>query len=402
MAEARFEGRRALVTGAGSGIGEATARALHAEGADVVLADAVGERVEALAGELGARARPVVLDVRDEDAVAAAVGGLDVLVNVAGVGSTTSAPETPLDVWENVFAVNARGTFLCCKHAIPGMVERGGGAIVNIASVAGLVGLPNRAAYCASKGAVIALTRAMAIDHVYASPLPAPRGRLGDMPLPAPASVRVLSGTGAVFEGSESSKELVTPTGAAILAVTATFERPALELRTIGYGLGARETAGNALAAWVGEEVPVQLGVTVIETNLDDMAPNLVAALVEIGEVNRAREMCETAGVETDKVLLEALIAAKDEPAMKRLIDREKARAKGTPVHTGSRPRSAPRARAPGTRARRQGQEGLNIFRFSLEEAYRLAKIVHTAKPLENRTRRMQEIIGTLSTCCHS
>jgi NAD(P)-dependent dehydrogenase (short-subunit alcohol dehydrogenase family) len=122
--------------------------------------------VEALAGELGARARPVVLDVRDEDAVAAAVGGLDVLVNVAGVGSTTSAPETPLDVWENVFAVNARGTFLCCKHAIPGMVERGGGAIVNIASVAGLVGLPNRAAYCASKGAVIALTRAMAIDHV--------------------------------------------------------------------------------------------------------------------------------------------------------------------------------------------------------------------------------------------
>ena len=166
MADARFEGRRALVTGAGSGIGEAIARALHAEGADVVLADAAGERVEALAGELGARARPLALDVRDEDAVAAAMGDLEVLVNVAGVGSTTSAPDTPLEVWENVFAVNARGTFLCCKHAIPGMVQRGGGAIVNIASVAGLVGLPNRAAYCASKGAVIALTRAMAIDHV--------------------------------------------------------------------------------------------------------------------------------------------------------------------------------------------------------------------------------------------
>jgi NAD(P)-dependent dehydrogenase (short-subunit alcohol dehydrogenase family) len=90
---------------------------------------------------------------------------VDVLVNVAGIGSTTNAPETPLDVWENVFAVNARGTFLCCKYAIPGMVQRGGGAIVNIASVAGLVGLPNRAAYCASKGAVISLTRAMAIDH---------------------------------------------------------------------------------------------------------------------------------------------------------------------------------------------------------------------------------------------
>jgi NAD(P)-dependent dehydrogenase (short-subunit alcohol dehydrogenase family) len=166
MAEARFEGRRALVTGAGSGIGEAVARNLHAEGADVVLADAVGERVDALAGELGARARALTLDVREEEAVAPAMGELDVLVNVAGVGSTTSAPDTPLQVWENVFAVNARGTFLCCKHAIPGMVERGGGAIVNIASVAGLVGLPNRAAYCASKGAVIALTRALAIDHV--------------------------------------------------------------------------------------------------------------------------------------------------------------------------------------------------------------------------------------------
>jgi 2-keto-3-deoxy-L-fuconate dehydrogenase len=94
------------------------------------------------------------------------MGDLEVLVNVAGIGSTTNAPDTPLEVWENVFAVNARGTFLCCKHAIPGMIERGGGAIVNIASVAGLVGLPNRAAYCASKGAVIALTRAMAIDHV--------------------------------------------------------------------------------------------------------------------------------------------------------------------------------------------------------------------------------------------
>jgi meso-butanediol dehydrogenase / (S,S)-butanediol dehydrogenase / diacetyl reductase len=166
MAEARFEGRRALVTGAGSGIGEAVARALHAEGAEVVLADAAGDRVRAVAGELGPPARATTLDVRDEEAVAAAVDDPDVLVNVAGVGSTTNAPDTPLEVWEHVFAVNARGTFLCCKHAIPGMVQRGGGAIVNIASVAGLVGLPNRAAYCASKGAVIALTRALAIDHV--------------------------------------------------------------------------------------------------------------------------------------------------------------------------------------------------------------------------------------------
>ena len=166
MTADRFTGRRALVTGAGSGIGEAVARGLHAEGAEVVLADVAGDRVEAVAAELGERAQALTLDVRDEDAVSGAVGGLDVLANVAGIGSTTNAPDTPLEVWENVFAVNARGTFLCCKHALPSMIERGGGAIVNIASVAGMIGLPNRAAYSASKGAVIALTRALAIDHV--------------------------------------------------------------------------------------------------------------------------------------------------------------------------------------------------------------------------------------------
>jgi NAD(P)-dependent dehydrogenase (short-subunit alcohol dehydrogenase family) len=163
---ARFTGRRALVTGAGSGIGEAVARRLHAEGADVLLADRAGERVRALAGELGGSARGLELDVRDEAAVAGATRELDVLANVAGIGSTTNAPDTPLEVWEDVLAVNATGTFLCCKHAIPGMVARGGGAIVNMASVAGMIGLRDRAAYSASKGAVIALTRALAIDHV--------------------------------------------------------------------------------------------------------------------------------------------------------------------------------------------------------------------------------------------
>ena len=156
-----FEGKRALITGAGSGIGAAIARLLAAEGAEVIVADLSPSTV---AAELGAQA--VVLDVRDEAQVAPAMADLDVLVNVAGIGSTTNAPETTLEVWENVFAVNARGTFLCCKHAIPGMAARGGGSIVNIASVAGLVGLRNRAAYCASKGAVISLTRALAVDHV--------------------------------------------------------------------------------------------------------------------------------------------------------------------------------------------------------------------------------------------
>jgi 2-keto-3-deoxy-L-fuconate dehydrogenase len=162
----RFSGKRALVTGAGSGIGEAVARGLHSEGADVLLADVRAEPVDAIASELGERATPVTVDVRDEQAVRHVAADLDVLANVAGIGSTTTAPETALDTWEDVFAVNARGTFLCCKHAIPSMVARGGGAIVNMGSVAGLVGLRNRAAYCASKGAVIALTRALAIDHV--------------------------------------------------------------------------------------------------------------------------------------------------------------------------------------------------------------------------------------------
>jgi NAD(P)-dependent dehydrogenase (short-subunit alcohol dehydrogenase family) len=159
-----FEGKRALVTGAGSGIGAAVARRLAAGGAAVVLADLALVPAAALAGELGAEA--IELDVRDEAQVAPAMANVDVLVNVAGIGSTTTAPETTLETWEDVFAVNARGTFLCCKHAIPGMAARGGGSIVNVASVAALVGLPRRAAYCAAKGAVVSLTRALAVDHV--------------------------------------------------------------------------------------------------------------------------------------------------------------------------------------------------------------------------------------------
>src|SRR6266478_2322442 len=109
----------------------------------------------------------------------------------------------------------------------------------------------------------------LSVGQVYASALP------------APSSVRVLEGTGAVFVSTDETRELVTPTGAAILAVTARFTRPAMSLQSIGYGIGSRDVPGNALAVWIGDEVAAQTGVTLIETNVDDMAPNLIAALSE-------------------------------------------------------------------------------------------------------------------------
>jgi uncharacterized protein (TIGR00299 family) protein len=125
------------------------------------------------------------------------------------------------------------------------------------------------------------LLHSLRVVQVYASALPAPTGRSGQMPLPAPASMRVLEGTGATFQATDETRELVTPTGAAILAVAARFARPALSLHSIGYGIGARDDPGNALAVWIGEESITQTGVTVIETNIDDMAPTLIAALCE-------------------------------------------------------------------------------------------------------------------------
>ena len=125
------------------------------------------------------------------------------------------------------------------------------------------------------------LLRNLNVTQLYASALPAPHGLKGDMPLPAPASLRLLEGTGAIFEDARGSQELVTPTGAAILAVAARFERPAMTLNSIGYGIGARDLPGNALAVWIGEEAQSETGVTLIETNIDDMAPNVLAALCE-------------------------------------------------------------------------------------------------------------------------
>lgn len=125
------------------------------------------------------------------------------------------------------------------------------------------------------------LLESLGVERVYASPLPAPRGQSGEMPLPPPASLRVLAGTGAVLEPSDAGREQVTPTGAAILAAAAEFRRPGLQLAAVGYGFGSHPAADNALAVWLGEYAGAAGEVDVLETNLDDMAPNDLAALAD-------------------------------------------------------------------------------------------------------------------------
>jgi 2-keto-3-deoxy-L-fuconate dehydrogenase len=162
----------ALVTGAGSGIGRAIAACLAGAGATVVLAGRTRERLEAAARQIGDHAWPVQLDVSDAASVARGVQAahdrfdrIDILVNNAGIGTTKSIIEVEPDEWERVFAVNVRGVYLCTRAVLPGMLERGRGSIVNIASALGLVGVPKRAAYAASKGAVIALTKQVAVEY---------------------------------------------------------------------------------------------------------------------------------------------------------------------------------------------------------------------------------------------
>lgn len=170
----KLDGRAALITGAGSGIGRATAELFASEGAAVAILDRDEEAAEASASAIsttGAEAHPVVGDVSSSDEIARAVdraarllGRLDIVYNNAGVGSTGSVADATEEDWDRCFAVNVKGTYLTSQAAIPHLETAGAGSIINQASVAALVGIQGFAAYCAAKGAVVSLTRAMAID----------------------------------------------------------------------------------------------------------------------------------------------------------------------------------------------------------------------------------------------
>ena len=167
----RYEARAVLVTGGGSGIGEACCVRLAAEGAKVAVLDVDAGKAEAVAARLGPDAIALQLDVSDAAAVEAAIaevvrrlGPLKLAVNNAGIGGARLPPEeTPLDQWERTIAVNLSGVFYCLKAEHPHLLAAGGGAIVNTASVLSVVASPANPAYVAAKHGVLALTRTCAL-----------------------------------------------------------------------------------------------------------------------------------------------------------------------------------------------------------------------------------------------
>jgi pyridinium-3,5-bisthiocarboxylic acid mononucleotide nickel chelatase len=252
-----------------SGIsGDMVLGALIDAGGDPVLLD----RVLAVLG----LEEEVSIDLRREER--GHIGGQRVVVR-AGDGSVRALPELQRLVGEAVeIPERARNRALAALWQLGQVESRLHGVPVGEIHLHELGGADTLVDLVGS----FWLLEQLEVEEVYASPLPAERGMSGDLPLPAPAALQLLADAGAVLEPVDSAVELVTPTGAAILAVTARFERPVIRPRAIGYGVGGRDRPGNLLRVWLGESAArSEDTVTVLETNLDDMAGNLVAALVE-------------------------------------------------------------------------------------------------------------------------
>ena len=169
----RLEEKRTVVTGASAGIGRAIALRLGAEGARVAIADVDEDGAQEVAAELEGDSIVHQTNVTKPNEVEALVryvveewGGLDVMVNNAGVGIAATTPKTAEEDWDMVLDVCLKGTFFGMKYAIPAIRDSGGGSVINMSSIAALVGLNDRAAYSAAKGGILSLTRAAAIDHV--------------------------------------------------------------------------------------------------------------------------------------------------------------------------------------------------------------------------------------------
>lgn len=207
----RFAGKIAIITGGASGIGAALSKMLHDEGATVLVADLNAAAGEALVEALGKRSHFAEVDVADAEAMSDMVekavhrfGGLDILCNNAGIGCFGMTPDLSVDQWKQVLAVNLDAVFYACKAAIPHMIARGGGAIVNTSSASGLQADYAFTAYNAAKAGVINYTRCVAIDHAH-------QGIRANCVCPGPVRTPLLNLD--PFPGLQSRWESIVPAG---------------------------------------------------------------------------------------------------------------------------------------------------------------------------------------------
>ncbi len=232
----KLSGRVALITGASAGIGQAIARAFLAEGADIAVVARRGERLETLAAQAqqaGRRCVTIVGDVREEETAIRAVettvhelGRLDILVNNAGMGIYKDLVATSAADYDTMMNTNMRSTFLFARHAVPVLIERGSGTIINIASMAGVMGFAGEAVYCASKFAQVGFTQAL--DRELR-----PRGIKVGVVCPGGVKTEFAIGTGRTQAGVAASEMLDAEdvAAAALLMATQPAGSRILEIR---------------------------------------------------------------------------------------------------------------------------------------------------------------------------